>query len=174
MVVNKKTLMTAQDVIGLLKLFEQNGIVIIVDGGWGVDALLGKQTRLHNDLDIALSHTDVPKAREILVPRGFKDVPRDDTSEYDFVLGDDLGHQIDFHSFLFDETGKHIFGIPYPLDSFAGTGEIEGYKVRCITPEWMVKFHTGYTLDENDYHDVSALCEKFSIPLPEEYKKFVD
>ena len=36
----------------------------------------------------------------------------------------------------------------------------------------MVEFHTGYELDEDDYHDVKALCEKFSIALPEEYKKF--
>jgi lincosamide nucleotidyltransferase A/C/D/E len=27
-----------------LQLFEQNGIDVVVDGGWGVDALLGEQT----------------------------------------------------------------------------------------------------------------------------------
>lgn len=26
-----------------------------------------------------------------------------------------------------------------------------------INPAWMVKFHTGYELDENDYHDVKLL-----------------
>ncbi len=30
----------------------------------------------------------------------------------------------------------------------------------------------GYKLDENDYHDVRALCEHFGIPLSSEYKKF--
>lgn len=69
--IHKKTLMTAQDVVAILRLFEQNGIADIVDGGWGVEALLGKQTRPHNDLDIALSHNDVPKARELLVARGY-------------------------------------------------------------------------------------------------------
>ncbi len=47
-----------------------------------------------------------------------------------------------------------------------------GHPVRCIPPEWMVKFHSGYTLDENDYHDVRLLCERFGIPLPEEYNVF--
>jgi lincosamide nucleotidyltransferase A/C/D/E len=36
----------------------------------------------------------------------------------------------------------------------------------------MVKFHTGYKLDENDYHDVAALCRRFGMELPDEYKPF--
>ena len=44
--------------------------------------------------------------------------------------------------------------------------------VRCISPEWMVKFHSGYRLDENDYHDVKALCQRFGITLPIEYEEF--
>ena len=39
-------------------------------------------------------------------------------------------------------------------------------------PEWLVKFHTGYELDENDFHDVKALCERFCIALPDEYSRF--
>jgi lincosamide nucleotidyltransferase A/C/D/E len=37
----------------------------------------------------------------------------------------------------------------------------------------MVKFHTGYALDENDYQDVKALCKRFGIEMPEEYAEFV-
>ncbi len=44
--------------------------------------------------------------------------------------------------------------------------------VKCITPEWMVKFHTGYKLDENDYYDVKALCRRFDIQLPSVYEEF--
>jgi lincosamide nucleotidyltransferase A/C/D/E len=36
----------------------------------------------------------------------------------------------------------------------------------------MVKFHTGYPLDENDYHDVKLLCQRFGIPIPAEYEEF--
>jgi lincosamide nucleotidyltransferase A/C/D/E len=53
-----------------------------------------------------------------------------------------------------------------------GNGSINGYPVRCISPEWLVKFHSGYQLDENDYYDVRALCERFAIPLPAEFLKF--
>jgi len=36
----------------------------------------------------------------------------------------------------------------------------------------MVEFHTRYDVDENDYRDVKALCQRFGIALPEVYEKF--
>ena len=164
--------MSADVIVQLLQLFEQHGIKVVVDGGWGVDALLGKQTRLHADLDIALEHKDVLKLRALLEAHGYKNVPRDDTRDCNFVMGDELGHEVDFHSYSFDAHGTLIFGVEYPLDSLTGTGVIQGYSVTCISVEWMVKFHSGYELDENDYHDVSALCERFGIALPAEYERF--
>jgi len=44
--------------------------------------------------------------------------------------------------------------------------------VRCISPEWVVKFHSGYELKDKDFRDVYALCTKFGIDLPSEYKDF--
>src|SRR5919198_2493494 len=96
-----QTEMSGEAVVELVQLCEQNGIEIIVDGGWGVDALLGEQTRSHADLDIALQHKDVPRLRAQLEARGYKDVPRDDTRDCNFVLGDDQGHEVDFHSYTF-------------------------------------------------------------------------
>ncbi|MFH1636618.1 MAG: nucleotidyltransferase family protein [Chloroflexota bacterium] len=165
--------MSANDVIEIVQLLNQNNIDVIINGGWGVDALLGEQTRTHEDLDVAVKHKDVLKIRALLEDRNYKDVLRDDTWECNFVLGDDKRHVIDIHSCTFDSTGKNIFGVEYPYESLNGTGIISGYIVKCISPEWMVKFHTGYELDENDYHDVKLLCQTFGIKLPEEYDEFV-
>ncbi len=156
----------------LLQLFAQHGIDVIVDGGWSVDALLGEQTRRHNDLDIALQHKDVPKLRALLEALGFKEVPRDDSWECNFVLGDDKGHEVDLHSYTFDAEGRHIFGVAYPPDSLTGSGSIQGYPVKCISVEWLIKFHYGYPLDADDYHDVNALCQRFGIALPAEFERF--
>lgn len=165
-------LMSGDAAVELLQLFAQNGFDVVVDGGWSVDALLGEQTRSHGDLDIALQHKDVAKLRALLEARGYQDVPRDDTWECNFVMGDNKGHEVDFHSYTFDADGKNVFGVEYPLDSLTGSGFIQGYPVKCISAEWMVKFHTGYNLDENDYRDVYALCERFGIALPAEYESF--
>jgi lincosamide nucleotidyltransferase A/C/D/E len=169
---NDKSEMTAVDVIEIVKLLEKNGMTIIIDGGWGVDALLGEQTRNHEDLDVAVLHKDVPLIRSLLEARGYQDIPRDDTCECNFVLGDDQGHLFDLHSCTFDAVGNNVFGVEYPKDSWEGTGTINGYPVRCITPEWMVKFHTGYELDENDYHDVKLLCQRYALEIPSEYATF--
>ena len=164
--------MTANDVVALLRLLETNGIDAYVDGGWGVDALLGRHTRRHGDLDIAIQHRDVPMLRALLGAKGYSDVPRPDTRDCNFVLGDDQGHDVDVHSYTFDADGRNVYGVDYPIESLAGAGWINGYAVKTITPEWMVRFHSGYPLDANDYHDVLALCEKFGLDLPDAYKRF--
>src|SRR6266487_1392673 len=62
-----------------------------------VDACLGCQTRRHSDLDIVIEERDAPTAVAALRERGYAPVPRDDTRAWNFVLGDDAGHQVDFH-----------------------------------------------------------------------------
>ena len=164
--------MTAKSAVEIIQLLVENGIDLCVDGGWAVDALLGEQTRRHNDLDIAMPHKDAGLIRALLEQRGFQEVPRDDTRDCNWVMGDAHGRQVDIHTYTFDETGRCIFGVEYPFDSLNGSGEIAGYRLKCISPEWLVKFHTGYPLDENDYHDVKALCQHFDLALPTEYDRF--
>lgn len=164
--------MTAEDVAAFVRLCEDNTIEVILDGGWAVDALLGEQTRAHSDLDIAVEHKCVPQLRALLEARGYRDVPRDDTWDCNFVLGDDHGREIDIHSVTFDEAHEPVFGVPYPFESFSGHGTIAGYPVKCIAPAWLVQFHTGYQVDENDYRDVKALCQRFGLALPADYDEF--
>jgi lincosamide nucleotidyltransferase A/C/D/E len=92
------------------------------------------------------------------------------------VLGDKSGHEIDVHVIVLDEQGNGIYGRPenemYPAAALTGNGTINDRAVRCISPEWAIKFHSGYELKEKDYNDVAALCERFGIPLPDDYKQF--
>ena len=90
-------MMTASDVIELYRACRDQGVVIWIDGGWAVDALLHAQTRSHSDLDIAVQQKDLPRLHELLARRGYADVPRGDTSSWNFVLGDSAGHEIDVH-----------------------------------------------------------------------------
>ena len=165
--------MKSADVVELIQLMEQYGIEVYIDGGWGVDALLGAQTRPHSDLDIALPHKYVPQLRKLLATRGYEELPRNDARDCNFVLGDAKGHELDVHSYTFDDDGKNVQGIAYMPEHLTGTGSIGGYSVKCISPQWMVKFHSGYELNENDYRDVLALCRRFGFSLPAEYEKFV-
>jgi lincosamide nucleotidyltransferase A/C/D/E len=101
--------MTAKDAIDLYKLFDQHGIKVWIDGGWGVDALLGHQTRKHDDLDIALHHSNLPALCQLLEDRGYRHLPSGGSWSCNFVLGDDQGHRIDLHSFELDTSGEDFY-----------------------------------------------------------------
>ena len=165
--------MQAKDAVEIIQLFEEHGIEVYVDGGWAVDALLGRQTRAHNDLDIAVPHRYVPRLRELFASRGYREKNGPDNWESNFVLADESGRELDVHTYELDEQGNNIYGVEYRREHLTGKGSIDGYPVRCICAEWLVKFHSGYRLDDNDYRDVKALCERFRIPLPEEFRRFV-
>lgn len=49
-----------------------------------------------------------------------------------------------------------------------GKGNISGLEVNCIAVEELIRFHTGYELDEDDCRDVVALCEHFNLEIPPE------
>ena len=164
--------MTAKDAIDLYKLFDRHGIKVWIDGGWGVDALLGHQTRNHDDLDVALHHSDLSALCKLLEDCGYRHVPSGDSWGCNFVLDDEQGHRIDVHSFEIDRSGENTFGVAYRAEHLTGVGMIGGHQVRCVAPDWMVTFHTGYPLDKSDFLDVRALCEKFEIEMPEEHRAY--
>lgn len=167
--------MTAEDVLDFYQELEKLKIPIWLDGGWGVDALLERQTRLHQDLDIIIQQKDVEVVQRFLTERKYHLVPRDDTTDLNFHLSDDHGHEIDFTVIWFDEEGNGIYGPKEngemnPADSFKGRGTINDYPVQCVSPEFAVQFHTGYEKRDIDRQDVLALCQKFDISVPDEYK----
>jgi lincosamide nucleotidyltransferase A/C/D/E len=164
--------MGASDVAELLDYLEQSGLEVHVDGGWAVDPLLGEETRSHDDLDVAIPHGQVPLLRRLMATRGFHEQPKADSWECNFVLADANDRRLDVHSYTLDAAGKNASGVPYAAEHLTGTGVIAGRPVRCIDPAWLVKFHTGYKIDERDHHDVRLLCERFRLPLPDEYSRF--
>jgi lincosamide nucleotidyltransferase A/C/D/E len=159
----------------LLDLLEAHRIEVWVDGGWAVDAVLGEQTREHGDLDIVIDDRFVPTLRALLSARGYRELPRADTSPWNFVLGDGNGLELDVHAVTFDEWGDGILGPPergetYRADALTGEGAIGRRRVRCVSPEWLVRFRTGYEPREMDRLDVRALCERFGLEPPAAYR----
>ena len=64
--------MSSDDVAQVLDRLAACGIEAWVDGGWGVDALLGKQTRPHADLDLVIARRDCGAARTALAGLGLE------------------------------------------------------------------------------------------------------
>ncbi len=124
--------MTGADVLHVIDLLEAAGVPVWVDGGWGVDALLGEQTRPHDDLDLALEHRDLVRFLQAMGDAGFR-LLRDD-GPFNKVLVDEAGRTVDYH--VFDasatrrlETGVTVYGpmgLAYEVGAFEGRGAILG------------------------------------------------
>jgi lincosamide nucleotidyltransferase A/C/D/E len=173
-----KAEMRSCDVTEFYRQMGALGIEIWLDGGWGVDALLGHQTRPHADLDSVVQEKDLPLLLEFLQDRGFRQLPRDDTRAGNFVMGDGKGREIELHVIAIDRQGNGIYGPPergegmYPADALQGQGHVEGLSVRCTSPEFQINSHTQYEFDETDYEDVCALADKFGLDIPKSYKEY--
>src|SRR5687767_14976814 len=92
----------------LVQLLEQASAPVWIDGGWAVDALLGRQTRDHGDLDIAIEQRHVAAARAVLKALGFRDIEREDTRPWNFVLAHPDGREVDFHVIQINERGDGV------------------------------------------------------------------
>jgi lincosamide nucleotidyltransferase A/C/D/E len=184
---------TAEDVVDLYSGLLEQGVQLWVDGGWGVDALLGRQTRSHKDLDAIVAFEHLPALARFLSERGFslkliwennrwahcpeppalvgREHPAVEAATA-FVLEDDSGRELDFHVVRFDEYGR---GMPawnsdfvFPPEAFAGLGTVGGTGVRCLSAETQMRTHTGYVLKESDVHDLRLLHDRFGIDYPDE------
>jgi lincosamide nucleotidyltransferase A/C/D/E len=169
-------MMTAADVLEVIRTLQDRAITVwLSDGGWGVDALLGEQTRPHNDVDVIVSLDDVPALRDALAAQGFR--LTEGQPPLCFVLGGDNGHMVDVHPVAFDEHGNGRYTMRddqvwvYPAAGFASTGVIDGQPVHCLTAEVQVLCHSGYELREVDFHDMEALHRRFGVQLRPEHRR---
>ena len=164
--------MKAVEVIDIYRGLEERGLKIWIDGGWAVDALLGVQTRDHQDLDLAVERSDMYSLKEYFRDLGFSEIQRDEDKMWDMVLIDKRGREIEVHAFDLDTHGNIViqnYWNGYSTDSLGGIGKIEGYKVRCVSLDQIVKTHnkTKRTLKETDVLDMKALKDRFSVVFPE-------
>ncbi len=162
--------MNSQDVLKIYDHLLKNDVEVWIDGGWCVDALLGKQTREHPDLDIAVDHKNSAKIKKVLSDLGFKDDPRNDTTDWNYAMRDKNGQLIDIHVFEYDSKGNNVYGIEYPNGSLTGTGKIGGSKVKCLAAKYMFKFKTAYSPKQKDILDVQALAKKFGYLVPDTHR----
>ena len=99
--------MTSSVLVEILGLLEGASIEVWLDGGWGVDALLKKQTRRHKDVDIIVRVSDVLELQEILGRKGF--AIKEGSPPNSFVITDGSELEVDIHAVNFDDQGFWIY-----------------------------------------------------------------
>lgn len=160
--------MTADDVLEILGRLDEAAIGWWVHGGWGTDALLGTQTRPHDDLDLAVDRDDVDRLETALSE--FRRI-RDEWPA-SFVLADARGRQVDVHPLRIDERGDGRQEQPggeeviWSRAALAGSGRIGGREIRCTSPEFEAASHLYPGHDDIDRRDLELVCERFGLPKP--------
>jgi lincosamide nucleotidyltransferase A/C/D/E len=136
------------------------GIRAWVAGGWAVDAVAGRQTRPHNDLDIAVDAKHLQLLLELLREHGFVVTLQWGHSRIELRARD--GRIVDVHPVTFAEDGTGIqtglAGEDFHYSSSGFThGQVEGYRVPCLSIEQQLRFREGYELRPVDRHDIAVL-----------------
>jgi len=168
--------MSANDVEEVLDRLAACRLEVWIDGGWGVDALLGRQTRAHHDLDLVVARDDCRAAADALAMLGFEHALNITPGlPARLALRDRNHRQVDFHPVVFDGSGDGWQELPdrrwgrYSAEGLRGAGSIAQRRVRCLTPELQLRHHLGYEPDADDRHDMRQLAERFGLDLPPPY-----
>ena len=153
--------MPAREVVRIVDLLETRGVQAWLDGGWGVDALVGRQTRKHDDLDIAIVLAEADAVIAVLAGLGYQVHADEMPTRLD--LRDAQDHRVDLHPLTFDQAGNGLQQLQdgrygtYTAEGLSGRGRVGRRPVRCLSRELQLRFHTGYERDDNDRHDIELL-----------------
>ena len=165
--------MTSAGVIMVLDALARGEIRAAVAGGWAIDALLGRETREHDDLDMAIDSRLIDRAISSLGGLGLE-VSMDQLPARLELRGN--GMLVDLHPVTLapDGVGRQpgLAGevYEYPVDSMDAVGSIGGREVMCLTPELLVWFHDGYEPRDVDRMDMALLADAFELSLPARYR----
>jgi lincosamide nucleotidyltransferase A/C/D/E len=156
--------MEALEVIAVLRALDVAGIRAGITGGWGIDALLRRQTRPHRDLDLGVPGESVDAVIEALRALGYALVQDERPARLELhgVRG-----RVDLHPIVWDDAGRGVQTgfdgqvFEYPPGSLDAVGEIANRSVLCGTPQLQWAFHQGYAPGEHDLQDMAALAAAF-------------
>jgi lincosamide nucleotidyltransferase A/C/D/E len=152
--------MQLTEVIRVLDAFADAGIPAWLEGGWGVDALVGHQTRAHRDVDVDIDSSQEAEALAVLRTLGYEIETDWRPNRVELALA---GRRwIDVHPLQFHRDGSALQaglnGESYRFpESYFVMGQLDGRAVRCFSLHAQRLFHTGYAPRPTDVHDLAQL-----------------
>jgi lincosamide nucleotidyltransferase A/C/D/E len=161
----------ARDVLAVLDLLAGAGVEAWVDGGWGVDALLGERTRPHSDVDLVVPLPALEPALAALAAAGYARVLRD-WRPTAVAVADPRGCEVDLHLVTpapgggGDQAlpGGGSFHYPPPVG-----GTVGGRAVWCVDAPTQVRTHLGYPPTAKDHTDMRLLRDRLGVQLVPPY-----
>jgi lincosamide nucleotidyltransferase A/C/D/E len=152
--------MRFDDVAAVLDALDAGAVRYWVGGGWGVDILVGRQTREHRDLDLGVDDVGFDACLQRLADLGY--VRETDWLPVRVELRADGECWVDVHPIRFDadghgrQAGLGGKDFHYPPEAFT-TGTLRGREIRCLSVEQQRRFRSGYEHQDKDRHDLAQL-----------------
>ncbi len=158
------TYMPAWRVLAVLDVVAATGVQAWVAGGWGVDALVGRQTRRHYDLDLVIGDHPVEylKVTEALGRQGFRLAQ----SQFNpglpmpqrYAWNHDDGHGVEVLPVALQQPPfNRAEAQARSVEPAFTCGNIDGRSVPCLSAELQLALHTGYRQRQIDAGDISLL-----------------
>jgi lincosamide nucleotidyltransferase A/C/D/E len=157
------------DVLAVTGALEAVGVRHWLGGGWGVDALVGRVTRAHRDLDLAVPAEDLERAVTTLGSLGYR--PETDWRPVRLELAAPGERWVDLHPVVFDaggdgrQAGLDGTTFAYPAADLV-SGTLDGHVLPCLSVARQHAFHTGYPPRPEDLHDLALLDGLTTPPRP--------
>lgn len=150
-----------EEVLRVCTLFAGSNVPFWVAGGWGLDALVGCQTRRHRDLDLVVHpfHENLPKVGELLTSLGYeRTTPLGGTEWFPNaeVYVDKHGHDVqvlDINWELLNAIEK-LLGTETQLllARFTAVGTLDNVVVPALSLVAQQLFHLGYPPRPEESH----------------------
>lgn len=133
-------------------------------GGWGVDALLGRQSRRHRDLDVIIDRPAVAVALAALGRLGYREwyrltAPAGSWYRLHPLPGRDDEEQIVLRDDAYRVVDLHVLDVPRS-GLTATTGAIDGRPVRCLSARSQDQVYAAYRAVHRREHPNGALLRR--------------
>src|SRR5215218_2310816 len=152
--------MTLSDVMSVIDAARSVGCRFWLEGGWGMEALVGHQTRPHRDVDLDFDADFEDAILAALAELGY--VVETDWRPNRVELAAPGSRWVDLHPLVIHadcnarqaalDGGWHEFD-----KSWFTTGSLGGEPVPCVSLEAQRLFHSGYELRRVDLLDLAQL-----------------
>jgi lincosamide nucleotidyltransferase A/C/D/E len=150
------------EVFTVLDVLTSAGCRLWLEGGWGVDALVGRQTRPHRDVDIDIDREQEGVVLGSLVGAGYRVETDWRPNRVELVAGG--RGWVDVHPLQLQADGSaRQVGLDGDVYYFAPdyftVGSLAGRAVPCFSVAAQRRFHSGYEPRPQDLHDLALLAQ---------------
>ena len=146
--------MPVESVLQAVDALSTAGIEVLVAGGWGIDAILGEQTRKHSDADLVVRKDQARSAERALGSIGYTVLDR--------LHG---GHWMPIVVVCRNADGRTVEMLPMRRLPEATTGRLAGREVACLSARTQIRFHRGYRQRLDDRRDLARLRDHIRAPV---------